>query len=155
MPWMSSDDVRVHFEVVGRGFPVVMVPPGGFDGSFWQRAGYVGKLADGLTCVPVDARGLGRSARSPDGGGYRIGELARDVVAVADDMGFGRFALWGASFGGAVAMVLPAERSDRVAALVLSPLFDYAGLPETWAEPARLVREAGDVARVIRQICDA
>src|SRR3954447_898087 len=132
---------------------------GGFDASFWQLAGYVSPLADaGLRCVPVNPRGLGGSTRPLDAGGYRVRELAADVLAVANRIGVERFAVWGASFGGAVAMVLGAEQSDRVAAVVLSgmcPLFDYSGLRATWAELARLTRESSNVADVLGHVCDA
>src|SRR4051794_11419378 len=78
VPEASSDGVRVHFDVIGLGVPVVMLPPGGFDASFGGPAGYVSWLADGFCCVPIDPRRLDGSTRAPECGGYR----ARSQVAV-------------------------------------------------------------------------
>src|SRR3954469_12679574 len=128
------------------GVPLVMLPPGGFDGSFWHMAGYIGGLQDLVTCVPVDPRGLGGSTRPADSSGFVVGAIAGDVLAIADHHGFARFAVWGASLGGAVGMLLGAEHLDRVAALVLSgmcPLFEYSELRKTWRQLARLARDAG------------
>jgi pimeloyl-ACP methyl ester carboxylesterase len=157
MAALQSHGVEVHFELVGRGFPLVMLPPAGFDGSFWRLAGYIDALDDVVTCVPVDPRGLGGSTRPAEAGGYRVGALAGDVLAIADQQGFARFAVWGASLGGAVGMLLAAEYPDRVAGLVLSgmcPVFDYSELRHTWRYLARLAREAGDVADAFRHVCD-
>jgi pimeloyl-ACP methyl ester carboxylesterase len=161
MAALQSHGVEVHFELVGRGFPLVMLPPAGFDGSFWRLAGYIDALDDVVTCVPVDPRGLGGSTRPAEAGGYRVGALAGDVLAIADQQGFARFAVSGASLGGAVGMLLAAEYPDRVAGLVLSgmcPVFDYSELRHTWRYLARLAREAGDARTrsgmsAIRKVC--
>lgn len=46
MAAVQSHGVEVHFELLGRGFPLVMLPPAGFDGSFWRLAGYIDALDD-------------------------------------------------------------------------------------------------------------
>src|SRR3954464_9884440 len=156
MAHIRSDGVEIHFEVVGGGVPLVILPPGGFDGSFWHMAGYIDGLQDLVTCVPVDPRGLGGSTRPADSSGFVVGAIAGDVLAIADHHGFARFAVWGASLGGAVGMLLGAEHLDRVAALVLSgmcPLFEYSELRKTWRQLARLARDAG-VTQGFRELCD-
>ena len=61
-----------------------------------------------------------------------VDAIADDVVALADHLGFDRFAVWGQSAGGSVAMVVAVEHPGRVVALVLSGAWpaDY----EQWRE---------------------
>jgi pimeloyl-ACP methyl ester carboxylesterase len=147
--------VRLHYEVAGRGFPLVLVPGVTLDGSFWRMAGYVDRLSSDFCCVLVDPRGMGQSSRPAGLDGYAIGETAADVLAIADDLGFSQFAYWGGSQGGSVGLVLAVEQPQRLACLVLSGAWlDYAPDRPGRAEFARYVRECGDPGAVVREMCN-
>src|SRR4051812_28265781 len=112
--------MTVHYEVAGRGFPLLLLPGAAADGAAWRKAGYVELLADTFACVMVDPPGMGRSAEPGDDAAFGVGAIASAVVEVADELGLERFAIWGASAGGSAGIVVAAEYPDRVAALVLS-----------------------------------
>jgi pimeloyl-ACP methyl ester carboxylesterase len=158
MPQATRNGVRVHYDVVGHGYPLVMVAGATLHGSFWTRAGYVDALADQFRCVLVDPRGMGGSSRPAEPSDYSIRETTADVLAIAHQLELGRFAFWGGSLGGSVGLVLAAEHPRRVTALVLSgagPSLDYPAVGRALSALARRAREVGDPAVVVREMCDA
>ncbi len=78
---------------------------------------------DGLQLVALDLRGRGQSDTTPLGS-YGWENHARDVFAVADTLGFDRFAVIGQSMGGSVAITAARLDGDRLRAVVL---VDVAG----------------------------
>ena len=85
-----------------------------------------------FTYVFMDYRGYG--ARRGSSGDYSMVEIARDALAVADQLGWSRFSLIGHSMGGMAIQQVLAEAPDRVLSLVgISPVpaggvpFDEAG----------------------------
>jgi len=84
--------------------------------------------ARGLRLVAYARPGYGRSTRAP---GRVVADAARDVAAIADELGIGRFLSWGTSGGGphtlACAALLP-DRVVAVASLAAAAPFDGEGL---------------------------
>lgn len=74
------------------------------------------RLARDHRVVVFDQRWHGRGIRSPE---FRLADCAGDVVAVADALGIGRFALAGYSMGGMVAQLVARAEPERVTGLVL------------------------------------
>jgi pimeloyl-ACP methyl ester carboxylesterase len=85
---------------------------------FGERIG-----GDRVQLVALDPRGGGRSDTTPFGS-YGWENHARDVLAVADALGFDRFAIIGQSMGGSVAMKVAQLNGERLDAVVL---VDVAG----------------------------
>jgi len=86
--------------------------------------------------IAPDLRGRNLSSWAPDGD-YRIATYVRDLAALADHLGLGRFALAGHSLGGRISTAFAAAYPDRVAALMLldsSPEPDPAGMARIRAE---------------------
>lgn len=82
----------------------------------------------------MDCRGYGAAKDTP--GSYTMAEVAADVLALADALGWQRFSLVGHSMGGAAVQRVLADAPDRVRALVgISPV-PASGVPfdlEQWA----------------------
>lgn len=130
----------IHHEIEGAGFPVVLHTGGAGDLRMWRLAGYVDGL-DGYRLVLVDHRGRGRT---PPAESYSPGEMAADVVEVADSLELERFAFWGYSMGARVGYELAAREPDRVAAIVASGGVDGPDEdPADWHEMAAAVRSGG------------
>jgi len=72
-----------------------------------------------------------------------VADLADDVLALADSLGVGRFAVGGVSLGGAIAATAAVRAADRVDRLVLCCTSARFGDPEPWRERAALVRSKG------------
>ena len=66
-----------------------------------------------------DNRGHGDSSKPADEGEYSLKVMADDALALADALGWDRFALLGHSMGGMVAQVLALTAPQRVTQLVL------------------------------------
>ena len=72
-----------------------------------------------VTVVRYDARGHGESESTPDLDGYSWEELARDQLALADELGIGSYVAAGASLGCGTALLAAGLGGSRVRALVL------------------------------------
>lgn len=80
--------------------------------------------------ITYDRAGYGESTRHP---GRRVADAAADVAAIADELGLGRFAVFGGSGGAPHALACGALLGDRVVrcASVVGPApFGEGGLPE-------------------------
>jgi pimeloyl-ACP methyl ester carboxylesterase len=86
-----------------------------------------------------DHRGYGARIEEPGPCGIR--ESADDVLALADELGWGTFSVLGHSMGGMVAQWLMASASERLAAAVL-----VAGVPASGAKVPAEARRARMVA---------
>jgi pimeloyl-ACP methyl ester carboxylesterase len=82
---------------------------------------------DAYSYAFLDYRGYG--ARRDEPGTYSIEEIARDTTALADELGWDRFALIGHSMGGSAILRVFADAPDRVTALIgISPV-PASGVP--------------------------
>lgn len=118
MPTINRDGVNVYYEASGAGDPaLVFLHPWSTNRFVWTYQLPV--FSQHHRCLAVDHRGHGQSDK-PEGG-YAIGEMAADVVAILDDAGVDRAVLVGNSIGGMVAMQTALDAPDRVIAnLILS-----------------------------------
>lgn len=114
----SAGSTRIAFDVSGSGTPILLLHGGGGSRLEWHEAGYVARLQDGFTVIPIDLRGHGESDKYDNPACYTTEKFGKDVLAVADACGLERFILVGYSFGGKVGRYL-AARSDRISKLVM------------------------------------
>lgn len=73
----------------------------------------------GLRIVALDMAGHGHSAHRPAGAGYALWDYVFDVLQVAEQLGWKRFALLGHSLGAVVSTVLAGALPERVTHLAL------------------------------------
>jgi aminoacrylate hydrolase len=115
----ADDGCRISYAVDGEGPPLLLIAGLGGLASFWSG---VRRHMPDFRTVSFDHRGTGASERPA--GGYSIERMARDALAVLDDLRLGRVDVVGHSTGGAVAQVLAAEHPGRVNRLVISGSWD-------------------------------
>jgi pimeloyl-ACP methyl ester carboxylesterase len=85
----------------------------------------------GAHVVAYDRPGYGGSDRQRH---RRIADCAADVAAIADQLGFERFAVWGGSGGGSHALAVAALLGDRVTRVAcVVGLAPYEAMGEEWA----------------------
>ncbi len=114
----SADGVRLHFEVVGDGPPLVFHAGAGCDASLWQEAGYVEALAPSYTCVLFDHRGHGLSDRPRGWNANTVDHYVDDLLALIDQADLGAVGFWGYSSAIDVGLKLSQDHPDRVRALI-------------------------------------
>ncbi len=121
----ASDGVAIHYQVQGRGDPVVLLHGiTGTAASNWGAAGIIDRLAEEFQVIAVDQRGHGKSDKPHDPANY--GErMALDVVDLLDHMRLQQANVVGYSMGGFITMKLIALAPDRL----LSAVVGGAGWP--------------------------
>ena len=126
----AIDDSRVFahgsggdsVEVVrlGRGEPIVVIP--GLAGGWrliWPLVRSLSRHFEVITFGLRGDDGTWDEAGVPQTSARAIGEYAQDVVRLIDQLGLDAPAVFGVSFGGAIALELAAEHPDRLGPLVL------------------------------------
>jgi pimeloyl-ACP methyl ester carboxylesterase len=84
----------------------------------------------GVRLVTYDRPGYGGSDRHR---GRRVVECASDVLAIADRLGLGRYAVWGVSGGGPHALAVAARLADSVTrVLCTGGVAPYDALGDAW-----------------------
>ena len=121
----SVEEVRLslpHIELAAHlfgpedGLPVIALH------GWLDNANSFARLAPkltGLRIVALDMAGHGHSAHRPVGAGYALWDYVFDVLQVAEQLGWKRFALLGHSLGAIVSMVLAGALPERVTHLGL------------------------------------
>ncbi|GGH10015.1 hypothetical protein GCM10007036_06350 [Alsobacter metallidurans] len=112
---------RMHLRRAGgEGRPLLIIPTGG--GSSAQFAPVVTGLAHGRQTFSVDYLGNGLSDK-PDRP-VEIGDLADDMIALIEALGFPQVDVWGSHTGALVGLELAVRRPDLVGRAVLEgPVF--------------------------------
>lgn len=122
----DNDGVRIAYEVIGEGDPIVLIP--GFSQSrrVWRDAGFVNALVSrGRRVILVDPRGHGESDKPHDPSAYQLDVLADDIVAVLDAADVQRADLLGYSRGGAISIATAVHHPSRVRSIVAGGAHPY------------------------------
>ncbi|PSC06292.1 alpha/beta hydrolase [Alsobacter soli] len=119
--YVQTSRGRMHLRRAGgEGRPLLVIPTGG--GSSAQFAPVVTGLARGRQAFAVDYLGNGLSEK-PDRA-VTIGDLADDMAALIESLGFPEVDVWGSHTGALVGLELAVRRPDLVGRAVLEgPVF--------------------------------
>ena len=114
-----DDGVRIAYELVGEGPPLLLFHGSLTSGALWGALGYVDALRAEYRLILVDARGHGHSDKPTTMDSYAMERLVGDVIAVLDDSDLPQTAYLGYSMGGRVGFGLAIRAPERVRALVV------------------------------------
>ena len=119
MPYADNGDVRIHYEVVGSGPPLILQH--GFTDSLatWYDIGYVEPLKRDYRLVLIDARGHGASEKPHNVDAYAMDRRVGDIVAVLDNLQISRAHYFGYSMGGWIGFGMGKYAPDRLNGLVI------------------------------------
>jgi 3-oxoadipate enol-lactonase len=131
---------RLYYEVHGDGEPLLCVHGLSCDTLAWLPQ--IQAFAAAHRTVIFDNRDVGRSSMAEPG--YDVADMARDAIALADQLELDSFHLLGISMGGAIAQEIALQVPDRVRTLTLAVTFHdsstYAErLAEVWGARVRQV----------------
>jgi pimeloyl-ACP methyl ester carboxylesterase len=117
----ASDGIRLAFERLGAGKPVMLVHGfGSSRGQNWKSTGWFGTLTEaGRQIVAMDCRGHGQSDKPHDQALYGHDRMAQDVRTVMDAADIRACDLIGYSMGGFIGLRVAAQFGARVDSLSL------------------------------------
>src|SRR6267154_2288613 len=126
MPFYERGPVRIHYEEVGSGFPLLLIPGGGLNSalSSWQTASPFNPMErykDDFRCICADLRNANPGQSS---GPLEIDRpwdaYADDQLGLMDHLGIREFMVMGFCIGGPFIWNLLRRAGDRVVAGVLT-----------------------------------
>ena len=118
---VTPDKVRLAYSTVGAGHPLVKVAncfnhlDFEWESPIWRH--WVRDLAGGASILRYDGRGNGLSTWDVEDISFE--SWVRDLEVVVDAAGLTKFALFGHSQGGAIAIAYAARHPERVSHLIL------------------------------------
>jgi len=123
----ASDGIKLAYEIVGEGRPIVLVHGFASDRKQnWQNVGWYETLTGaGFRVVAMDCRGHGASDKPHDDGAYGY-KMVSDIVSVMDAAKLTRADVMGYSMGGILTVGLLMTRGERVSRAIV------AGIGETY-----------------------
>jgi pimeloyl-ACP methyl ester carboxylesterase len=119
MPFANNQDVRIHFQVVGKGTPLLLLHGLFASWGDWFEAGYVERLKHSYQLLLVDARGHGASDKPHEAKAYSMDLLVNDMVAVLDAVNIPKAHFWGYSWGAGIGYAVGQHAMDRFHSLIL------------------------------------
>jgi len=119
MPFaITSDKVRLHYEEVGQGTPVLFVHEFAGDHRSWEPQ--LRELGKRYRCIAYAARGYTPSDVPADKDAYTYKHVMRDCVAVLDHLEIEHAHIIGLSMGGYTTLQVALNHPQRVRSMVLA-----------------------------------
>jgi pimeloyl-ACP methyl ester carboxylesterase len=131
MPIFTRGDTKLYYEEHGKGFPLLLIAPGGMRSavSFWEKTPWnvITQLAPHYRVIAMDQRNAGNSS-APVRATDSWPVYTEDQLALMDHLGVQRFHTAGMCIGGSYCLGLIQAAPQRVASAVL---FQPIGLSST------------------------
>lgn len=127
MSLFEREEIEIHYEAQGEGFPVLAIAPGGMRSQIdaWSRSPWhpVERLvSEGYRVIAMDQRNAGDSF-APVSAQSGWDDYTADQVALLDHLGIERFAVVGMCIGGSyIAGLLRAVPTRVACALMMQPI---------------------------------
>jgi pimeloyl-ACP methyl ester carboxylesterase len=153
MPRISRDGVGIHYEVHGKGTPLLLTHGYSSTSAMWH--GQVEALAREHRLILWDMRGHGQSDYPDDPAAYSEDLTVGDMAAILDAVGARRAIIGGLSLGGYMSLAFCRAHPQRTRALLIidtGPGFKKDDARAAWnaralATADRLDREGLDVLK--------
>jgi pimeloyl-ACP methyl ester carboxylesterase len=126
VPFYEHDEVRIHYEETGSGFPLLVLPGGGLNSviSFFEKGAPINVLEefkDQYRCITLDMRNaLGGASFGPLEVDRPWDSHTDDQLGLMDHLGIDKFMVMGFCIGGPLIWNLLRRAADRVVAAVLA-----------------------------------
>ncbi|MDP2968607.1 MAG: alpha/beta hydrolase, partial [Deltaproteobacteria bacterium] len=119
MTYVDNRGVKIHYEVEGKGQPILQ-----YHGAFqrvesWTDSGFVDAFKGSYKLIMMDVRGHGLSDKPHKPEAYRMKLLVSDAVAVLDDLSYDKAHFLGFSSGGYVGFGIMRYAPHRFNSLII------------------------------------
>lgn len=115
---VAVNGVDLHYQAIGNGPALFLVPPGWGVGSAYLQRGF-NSLSEHFRLIFVDTRGSGHSGRPADPSKMGSVDMADDLEALRIHLGLSEISILGHSNSGAIALSYAERFSGQVDKLVL------------------------------------
>lgn len=115
MPQVETNGIRMHYEELGSGDPVIMIMGITAPGAVWEA--HAADWSEHFRCIMPDNRGVGRSDKPP--GAYSSEMFADDYAGLMDALGIAQARVVGVSMGSIIAQQLMLRHPAKVRSAVL------------------------------------
>lgn len=148
MAYFVNKEVKIYYEDVGQGQPILVNHGLSEDTGYWSETGITDALAEKYRVISFDMRGHGRTIVEGENKGFDEVTMGEDLSALADHLGIGRFHLLSHATGGMYAVRYGIRHSPRLLSLMLTDT-GSATLPVMYHPDGRKVTEE-DQARAFQ-----
>jgi pimeloyl-ACP methyl ester carboxylesterase len=131
MPFFDSSGIRIYYQDVGVGDPVMLVH--GFASTAehnWGATGWLARLSAKYRVIAPDVRGHGLSDKPHAREAYGYASMGADVIRLMDHLEIERALLIGYSMGASIAIELMLSEAERFRAIVLGGIAYDDGLED-------------------------
>ena len=137
MAWFEQDDVRIHYETFGEGYPLLLFAPGGMRSaiSFWEASPWnpITALASDFRVIAMDQRNAGQStAPVSKADGWHT--YTADHLALLDHLDVKKCHILGGCIGGPYCFGLIQAAPERVSAAIIQQTIGIDGNREAFYE---------------------
>ena len=141
MAFLNSNNGRIFYELEGEASKDVLVFSNslGTDHTLWNLQ--LPEVMKHFRVLRYDVRGHGQSETTP--GPYSIELLAKDVLALLDELQLEKANFCGISIGGLTGQWLGIHAPERINKLIIANTAAKIGTPEGWNERIDAVRKNG------------
>ena len=136
MPIADIGNGEIHYEIHGKGPPLMLVAGLGGTADYWNPQ--IEAFAKDYTVIVHDHRGTGQSTHSEIE--YSVDQMADDLLALMDVLKIDQAHIVGHSTGAAMALIIAVKAPERLAGAVV-----YAG----WTKSDAQLRRCFDVRRAL------
>lgn len=120
MSFFEKGNLRLYYEDVGSGEPIIANHGLMEDAGYWSETGVTARLAEHYRVISMDMRGHGRTVVKREPFGFDADTMADDFDSLADHLGLARFHILTHATGGMAGVRYAMTRSDRLISLMLT-----------------------------------
>ena len=125
----NTDGVKINYEIVGDGPPLVLQHGLLSDLNTWKTRGYVEALQDSFQLILIDSRGHGQSDKPDNPAAYELRTRVTDIAAVLSELDIKQAHYMGYSMGGWMGYGITIYMPQRFKSLVIGGFGPFRVMP--------------------------
>lgn len=120
MPYFEQGNLKIYYEDVGEGEPIITSHGLMEDCGYWSETGITARLAEKYRVISMDMRGHGRTVVDGEPYGYDVSTMGNDFGRLAGFLELERFHILTHATGGMAGVRYAMTTSARIISLMLT-----------------------------------